>query len=135
MVKTPYVLAQVTMTGITPFYCLGGNIDDETKTTDEYHGGSSDRLSETQGQRTVKWSLDGPLDHMSLNLLAYQCRAGFTFTITWFGQDANGVFRALERTDGCSSLNRKRTFGSFKNVGLTIAGSADNTEPLLATYT
>jgi hypothetical protein len=134
MVKTPYVLAKVTMTGLPPFYCDGGEIDDQMKATNEFHGGSHNRISETQGERTVTYKLTNPMDHMSLNMLAYKCRQGFTFTISWFGEDTAGVFRQLERTDGCSTLNRKRTFGSFKAVQLTVDGTADNTEPILASY-
>jgi hypothetical protein len=134
MVKTPYVLAKITATGLPPIYCDGGEIDDQMKSSNEFHGGSHDRLSETLGERTVTWKLTNPMDHLSLNLLAYQCRAGFTFTISWFGEDTSGVFRQLERTDGCSVVDRKRDFGSFKAVQLTCNGTADNTEPLLASY-
>lgn len=134
MVKTPYVLAKVTATKLPPFYCDGGEIDDTIKVSDEFEGSSQNRLSQTHGERTVKWKLNNVQDHMSLNLLAYRCRKGEDFTITWFGEDSKGVFRALERTDGCSAPNRKRVFGGFKPVQLTIDGTADNTEPIKATY-
>lgn len=135
MVKTPYVLARCTISSIaTPVYCDGGEVDDTMKTDDEHHGGDHNRLSVTFQERSVKFKLVKPRDHMALNLMCYRSRKGESFTIIFFGEDSKGVFRALERLDGCVVPDRKRKFGSFKAVELEIDGSADNAEPILASY-
>ena len=134
MSKTKYVLARVTMTGVPSFYCDGLKIKDEFATEDEHHGGSSNRLSVTFKKRKVEFELVNPRDHMSLNQIAYRCRKGETFTITAFGEDEKGVFRALERLDGCIIPGRERTIGAFDAVKFTVKGTADNAEPLDATY-
>lgn len=134
MVKTRYVMARVTMVGVTPIYCDGLKVTDEQAVEDEHHGGSADRLSVTWKKRSVKFELLNPRDHMALNQVIYRCRRGEDFTITGFGEDENGNMKALERVDNAIIPGRERTIGNFDAVKLVIKGSADNTEPIAATY-
>ena len=106
MAKTKFVLARVTMTGVTPFYSDGIKIKDNYAITDEFHGGSHQRLSTTWKQRKVEFELINPRDHLGLLQVAERCRMGETFTITVFGEDEKGVFRAVHRVDGCIRSER-----------------------------
>ena len=134
MVKTKYVMARVTMTGLPPIYCDGLKVTDDQAVEDEFYGGSADRLSQTWKKRTVKVELINPRDHMALNQFIYACRRGASATVTGFAEDENGNMKALERVDGFTVPGRERSIGNFDAVKLVIKGSADNTEPLAATY-
>lgn len=123
---TEYNLVQIQMEGVKPFFCQGIRISDNMESEQRYQGASHDPYKTTLKKRNIEFEILEPADHADLQNVALRCRQGESFTIVALGEDKNGMWKALERLEGCIIPSRERTLGNLDAIKVGIKGTAQD---------